>query len=130
MTGHMIILSSERARSDARRLCDIAPPGTTATFAQPRRSNDQNALMWTLLSAISRAKPMGRTMAPDKWKSLFLDAIGKKAEWVPSLDGESVVCAGYRSSRLTKSEMSDVIERIYQFGAEHGVVLSDEAEAA
>lgn len=129
MTGQTVILNSSHARSNARRLCDIAPPGTVATFRPARRTTAQNDLMWTLLSIISRAKPQDRTMAPDKWKGVFLDAIGKKPEWVPSLDGESVVCTGYRSSRLTKAEMSEVIEQIYAYGAEHGVDFSETANA-
>lgn len=129
MTGHTVILNSEQARVRARRLCDIAPPGTVATFKPARRTTAQNDLMWTLLSVIAAAKPQGRVMAADKWKSLFLDAIGKKPEWVPSLDGESVVCSGYRSSRLSKAEMSDVIEQIYSYGAEHGVSFDKAREA-
>lgn len=128
--GQTVILNSERARFNARRLIDLAPPGAVLNIREARRTNAQNDLMWALLGIVSRAKPQGRSMAPDKWKGVFLDAIGKKPEWVPSLDGESVVCTGYRSSRLTKAEMSEVIEQIYAYGTEHGVDFSEQAEAA
>jgi len=55
------------------------------------------------------------------WKALFMDMIDKKPSWEPNLDGTGVVCIGYKSSHLTKAEMSELIECIYAFGAEHGV---------
>lgn len=69
---------------------------------------------------IARAKPQGRELPTDKWKALFMDAIGIPADWEPGING-GVVNVGYRSSRLTKQQMSDLIEQMYAYGAEHGV---------
>ncbi|WP_185999967.1 recombination protein NinB [Novosphingobium lindaniclasticum] len=85
-------------------------------------------LLHAMLSDISRAKPMGRNLKPEIWKCLFLDAMGHQANWVLSLDGDGVVNTGFRSSRLTVAEMSDMIESLYAFGAEHGVEWSEPAE--
>lgn len=125
MNGQTIILASDRQRAMARRLIDLAPVNAVVNIREATRTLDQNAKMHAMLSDISRAKPQGRVMAPDKWKSVFMDAIDCKPDWVPSLDGESIVCTGYRSSRLTKGKMSDMIEQMYAYGAEHGVQWSE-----
>jgi hypothetical protein len=80
--------------------------------------------MWAMLSDIARAKPGGRDLTTDKWKALFMDAIGIPADWEPGING-GVVNVGYRSSRLTKEQMSDMIEQMYAYGAEHGVEWSE-----
>ena len=77
--------------------------------------------------ALDRAKPQGRELTTDKWKALFMDDIGIPADWEPGING-GVVNVGYRSSRLTKAQMSDMIERMYAFGAEHGVEWSEPEE--
>jgi len=127
MAGHTIILHSPRARFDAKALIDRAPPNAVVNVQEQRRTSDQNALMWTLLGYISRAKPQGRNYPPEIWKSLFMASCGHQVRWEPSLDGNGVVGVGYRSSRLRKSEMIDLIECIQAYAAEHGVELREEA---
>lgn len=127
MSGHTIILSGPRARHDAKALVDRSPPNAVVTFKEQRRTNDQNALLWTLLGYVSRAKPEGRAYPPEIWKSLFMASTGHQARWEPALDGNGVVAVGYRSSRLTKAEMSDLIEAIHEYSARHGIQFTEEA---
>jgi hypothetical protein len=111
---------------------DKAPDGFVVTLDEATRTNAQNDLMWVLLSDLSIAKPEGRSHPPKIWKCVFMDALpgdAFKALWVPSLDGESVVNTGHRSSKLTKAQMSDLIESIYAYGAEHGVRWTDQEAA-
>lgn len=93
--------------------------------AAPRRTTEQNSRLWAVLSEISRAKPQGRVMTPDQWKCVFIDALGIKANWVPSIDGTSVVNTGYRSSRLSKALMSDLFELMNSYCAEQGIELKE-----
>lgn len=118
--GQTIRLTGVGNRTIAHRWIDIAPHGAVVNIQEANRTNDQNAKMWAMLSDIARAKPQGRTLTTDKWKALFMDAIGIPADWEPGLNG-GVVNVGYRSSRLTKAQMSDLIEQMYAFGAEHDV---------
>jgi hypothetical protein len=127
---HKVILSTDFARDKALRLVGGAPQGWVITIAEPRRTLDQNALLWALLTDVSTAKPQGRFHTPEIWKDIFLDAIGIKADWVPSLDGSTVVNTARRSSKLSKSQMSELIECIYAYGAEHGVAWSGPQERA
>lgn len=122
-----IILSGDYRRSQARRLIDVAPPYAVVTIKPPTRTSDQNAKMWAMLSDVSRAKPEGRNYPAETWKSLFMAAVGKQARWEPALDGNGVVNVGYRSSRLTKDEMSELIECIAEYAARHGIEMKEAA---
>lgn len=125
-----VILNGAPAVLRAQHLLARAPRGSFMVISPPRRTSDQNRLFWARLSDISRAKPEGRDMPPDLWKSLFMAACGHRVRFEPGIDGEGVVPLGFRSSRLTKAEMSDLLECIAEYGARHGVRFSDEEEAA
>jgi hypothetical protein len=124
MIGQTIRLVSDQARKMAANMAFQAPHGSVANYRPPTRSNEQNSKMWAMLSDVARAKPEGRNLTTDKWKALFMDAIGIQADWEPGING-GVVNVGYRSSRLTKEQMSDLIEQMYAYGAEHGVEWSE-----
>jgi hypothetical protein len=131
MTGQTIILRGPSQRAIAHQLIERAPMDAVLNIREATRTNEQNDKMWAMLSDISRAKPLGRVLAPDRWKCLFMDDLGHKPVWEPGLDGDGVVNVGYKSSRLTKAQMSDMIERMYAYGAEHGVRWTEpKSEAA
>lgn len=120
-----VILSSPYNRRLAHTLVERAPVGAVVQVKAASRTNDQNARMWAMLSDISRAKPLGRIHNAETWKAIMMEMAGFKPKFVPSIDGNSVIVTGYKSSRLTKQEFSDLIEAMYAFGAEHGVVWSE-----
>lgn len=128
--SYRTILSSDFSRRRAIDLIVRAEDGWVAELREPRRTNAQNDLLWQLLTIVSLAKPMGRDHSPEVWKAIFMDALpgeSFKARWVPTLDGEGVVNTGFRSSKLGKAEFSELIESIYSFGAEHGIVWEEAA---
>lgn len=125
MTGQTVILSHPGARQKAHQLIERAPYRAVLNIRPETRSNEASAKMWCLLSDIARAKPMGRTLPAETWKCLFLDDLGHKPKWEPDLDGTGVVNTGYRSSRLTKAQMSDMIERLYAFMSENEIQSSE-----
>jgi hypothetical protein len=120
MAGQTIILAGARSRQTAHSLVDQAPERAVLTIAPPGRTLDQNALMWALLSDVSRAKPEGRCHTPDVWKELFMHACGHAVQFEMGLNGQPFP-RGFRTSRLRKDEMSDLIECIYEYGARMGV---------
>ena len=85
-----------------------------------------------MLSDIAAQLPWhGIKLRADDWKLLFLDALKRELRMVPNLDGTGFVNLGRSSSDLSKGEMSDLMELIAAFGAEHGVKFNDpEQEAA
>ena len=128
--GYRFRLTGELSRQRACQAIMGAPMGANAVIEPETRTLPQNAKMHAMLSDIALAKPMGRTLSPETWKCLLMDDLGFKPKWEPSLDGDGVVNTGYRSSRLTVAQMSDMIERMYAFGAEHGVEWSEPMQAA
>lgn len=124
MTGQTLVLGNPVARAAAHRLIDHAPDGFIAQVRPPRRTDAQNDKMWAMLSDISRAKPEGRRHTPEVWKTLFMAACGHEVQFVQGLDGNPFP-AGFRSSRLTKAEMADLITFIAAWGDEHGVRWTD-----
>lgn len=126
MSGQTIRLGNPYSRQQAHRLVDAAPDGSVLNIRAANRTTEQNSLLWALLSDVSRAAPGGRVMPPEIWKAVFMAACGHQCRFEPSLDGSGVVPIGFRSSRLSKVQMSELIESIYAFGAEHGVKWSAE----
>ena len=121
MIGQTIVLSSPAKRDGAKRLIDLAPPGAVVNVRKATRTTEQNARMWAMLSEISRAKPEGRELTPEVWKSLFMHALGHTQRFEMAIDGKGMVPVGFRSSRLTKEQMSDLMEIISEYGARHDV---------
>ena len=115
-----VILRGDVQRAMARRLIDAAPADAVVTIKPATRTSDQNARMWAMLSDVSRSKPGGRCHTPEVWKTLFMHALGHAVQFEMGLNGQPFP-TGFSSSRLTKSEMSDLMEFISAFGAERGV---------
>ena len=126
---HSVTLSTQYARERAHGLIDRAPPGYVVTIAEPKRTLDQNNFLWELLGDISTAKPLGRRHTPDDWKAIAMNACGWDCQFVEGLDGRPFPL-GFRSSKLTKSQMSSLIEWLLAFGAENGVKWTHEQKDA
>jgi hypothetical protein len=131
MSRAMIILNSPAERSRVAKWALTAPTGTRVEFKEAKRSTEQNARMWAMLTDISKqVKHQGRVYSPEDWKCLHMHALGHEVRFLPSLDGQSFVPIGYRSSELSKGEMTDLIELMFQWGAEHGVTFHDDRQEA
>jgi hypothetical protein len=115
-------------RTLAKQLIDAAPDRTVVTLAPETRTLDQNARLWAMLSDVARARPEGRTWPPETWKAAFMSALGHEVIWQPGIEGGAPFPAGFRSSRLTKAQMSDLIELVSAYGARHGVAWSEPRE--
>lgn len=124
------MILSGHSRHRAKALIDRAPDGFVLNIKQPTRTSAQNNLMWQFLSDISRAKPEGRTLTADVWKALFMHALDHSTRFEMALDGKGMVPVGFRSSRLSKEQMSDLIEVIREYAARHDINLDTHDEAA
>ena len=126
---HKVILRDDYSRKRAAALCLKAPAGFVATIAEPARTLEQNDKLWAMLTDISVAMPMGRRHTPDDWKAIFMNACGWECQFLEGLDGRPFP-QGFRSSKLTKAQMSSLIDFIQAFGDEHGVRWSEPQEIA
>ena len=124
MTTHLIVLGTRDQRDRAKRYIDQAPPGVLMKLSSTSRTLAQNDKLWVLLSEVSRQKPRGLRYTPEQWKCLFMHALSYEILYMEGLNGEPFP-AGFRSSRLSKAQMSDLIEFIYKWGAENGVEFNE-----
>ncbi|WP_353143308.1 recombination protein NinB [Paracoccus sp. (in: a-proteobacteria)] len=68
------------------------------------RTISQNAKMWACLTDIALAKPEGRAMSPEAWKSAFMSALGYEIIWQPGIDNSArTSCRTSGTCRPTRS---------------------------
>lgn len=131
MTTATVIITSAAERDKAARWLSKAPWLTRITFKTTKRTLPQNDRMWAMLTDVATQVPWhGLKLAPEDWKLLFLDALKRELRMVPNLDGNGFVALGRSSSDLTIEEMTDLIELIAAFGANHGVTFNEPQESA
>ena len=119
-----VILHGASQRNFAKALIDKAPAGAVLTIREATRTIDQNDCMWAMLSDVSRAMPDGRRHTPEVWKALFMHACGHAVQFEMGLNGQPFP-TGFRSSKMKKSEMADLLTFIRQWGDEKGVVWTE-----
>lgn len=127
----LVIISSNAERAKAAAWLAKAPFGTRVEFKRSKRSLPQNDRFWAMLTDVAEQLTWhGVKLSTDDWKLVFLDALKREVRMVPNLEGNGFVNLGRSSSDLTKEEMSDLMEIIAAFGAEHGVVFHDQEAVA
>jgi hypothetical protein len=118
------ILAHPEARRRAMAAVAEASEGFSVTVAPPTRNTAQNARLWALLTEISdQVEWHGQKLTKDEWKDVFTAGL-KRQKVVPGLDGGFVVL-GSSTSRMSKAELSDLMELISAFGAERGVEFAE-----
>lgn len=95
----------------------------------PRRSAEQNARLWAMLTDISRQVqwPVDgklQRLTPEEWKDVMTAGLTKTQRVAQGMEG-GFVMLGTRTSRMTVAEMCDLQSLMEAFGAEHGVRWSD-----
>ena len=133
MTRALVIIRTSADRDLICKWARAVPFGSRVEFKKPRRSLEQNALLWSRLTEVSRQVVWyGQNLTPEDWKDVFTASL-RKARVVPGIDGGSFVPLGMRTSDMTKEEMTALLDLIEAFGAERGVIFADapsEASAA
>jgi hypothetical protein len=126
MTRALLVISNAESRTRALRMVNGVPFGTRVEFKEAKRTLDQNAKMWAMLTELSIQKVhFGRRYPPDIWKCLMMHACGSEVQFIPSLDGSELIPWAYRSSDLSIEEMGELIEFMSAWGAENGVVFNE-----
>lgn len=126
----LVTLRNKADRERASRWIDKAPFGTRVEFKASKRSLPQNDRMWAMLTDVAmQLKWHSIGLTPDDWKLVFLDAMKREARFVPNIDGTGFVNLGRSSSDLSKEEMTELIELIFAFGAQHGVKFNEPENA-
>ena len=130
MSHCLLVLYGRASRDRACRLIEQAPEGTRLEVKGPRRSLPQNDKLWALLTDVScQVDWYGQKLTAEDWKDVFTASL-RKARVVPGLDAGSFVPLGMRTSDMSKSEFSDLLELIHAFAAERGVTFGNAGDLA
>ena len=122
MSRALIILNCQAARDRAIEWCKTLPDGFRLTYHEPKRSTDQNDLMWWLLTDMAKQlRWHDQKMSTEDWKLVFMAGLNQELRMVPNIAGNGFVNLGRSSSKLSTGEMADMITLIIAFGSEHGV---------
>lgn len=121
----IFVMSHELARQRAMQAVQDAPLGYCVRVTEPTRSLEANAKLWAMLNEISSQVIWhGRKLDAASWKHVFTSSL-KKMDVVPNLEGTGFVALGLSTSKMTKREMSDLIELIHAFAANNGVNFNE-----
>jgi hypothetical protein len=124
---HRVILNSQFARERAKKIIDQAPKGYVMEARELKRTLEQNDKMWAMLTDISVACPGGERFTPDDWKARIMQACGWDCQFLPGLLDGKPFPTGFKSSKMTKSQMSAMIDWMQAWGDEQGIPWSDES---
>ena len=127
MRATLFLFNAQQANSAIRSLWTDLKPWLISghrfeVVVRPeRRSTEQNAKLWAMLNEVAeQVEWYGQHLSAEEWKHVFTASL-KKQRVVPGLDGGFVVL-GLSTSRMSKAELSELIELINAFGAERGAM--------
>jgi hypothetical protein len=109
----------------------VAGHRVDVTVQPAKRSNSQNSKLHAMMGEIAAQKEWaGAKRDSETWKRLMVAAwcraTGDPVEFLPALDGKGVDIVFRRTSDMTRAEVSELIEFVACWGAEHGVVFRDD----
>lgn len=127
---HTFRLAHATARRLAAECVMQAPEGFIVTVQEPTRTLDQNAALHAALTDIARQIEWhGERMDVEDWKRLMCAAWARaerqSVTMVPALDGQGFDVLYRRTSRMTKKEVSSLLDYLHAWGTEQGVRWSD-----
>lgn len=129
MERRSYILSTRETRRTVAQIVGALERNWRVEIKAPRRSTDQNALMWAWLTAFAeQAEWAGKRRSTTEWKDLFTAAVkvaGGGVEAVPGLEG-GLMLLGLHTSDMTVAEMADLLTYMESKAAEWGVSLPRE----
>ena len=113
-------------RANAIKAVQEAHDGQVVTVSDPTRSGEQNNLLHALLTEVAaRMEWAGKRHDVETWKRLLVSAWcraeGKQMEILPALDGHGVDIVPARTSKLSKSECTSLIDYVHCWMAENEV---------
>lgn len=123
--ANTVRLVGDTQRAYAKRLIDEAPQGHVMKIAAETRRDAQNRKLWPMLADLQRQVPELATYNADDIKLRFLNLLGVEMRFLPALEGQGMFPVGLRSSTLTVEQFSSLVELLYKFGAEYGVIWSE-----
>jgi hypothetical protein len=134
VSRHALTLNGPKARALAHQGVDRAPDGYVLELREAKRTDEQNNALHGLVTQILKARPrhFGMKMTKESYKAVFMHALGREPTMVPNLEGDGFFPMGLSTSKLSKTEFSDLMEFILAWCAVEGIEVEhfDQQEAA
>lgn len=132
MSKQIFRLTNPHARLNAVQAVKQAPEGMICELKPRTRSLDANAKMWAMLGDISKQidwhlNGVAQKLTPEDWKDILSASLNQENRIAQGIRG-GFVMLGQRTSRMSVKEMSELIELMYAFGAEHDVKWSERVD--
>ena len=121
MKAKTVHLIGDTQRQHAKNLIDLAPAGYVVKIAEATRSDAQNRMMWPMIADLQKQVTGLSEFSADDIKCRFMHALGVEMRFLPALEGAGMFPVSMRSSLLTKSQFTGLIELMFEYGARHGV---------
>ncbi|HEY6009909.1 MAG TPA: recombination protein NinB [Nitrospirota bacterium] len=124
-----------RARDAACSAIRSAPDGYLVEVKEPTRNAEQNRALHALLADIVKARTLwaGREWDIDSWRAIFASAYARAVnlpvQTIPGLEGEFVALRP-STARMSKSELSALIDYVSAFCVKRNIPLRDTKHAA
>jgi hypothetical protein len=125
-----VYLTSPYARGKAQRLIAEAPDGYVCEIREANRTDEQNKILHAAIDDIRFQVPGAEQWSKEEWKLRFLHALRNETRFLPELDGNGMFPVGQRTSELSKTQFSALLDIVFEWGGRNGVVWSDQARAA
>lgn len=106
-----------------------APENFRVEIRERTRTLDQNSLLWSLLTILSKKLkwPVNGELefiTPEDWKDILSASLHQENRMTQGIRG-GFVMLGRSTSKMTVKEMTDLIELIYAFATDKGITLTD-----
>ena len=130
MSRLRFVLHTDLVRRNAVNAILAAKPESIVTVQGPQRTLPQNRKMHVMIQEVADQVDWdGARRSLDNWKRRFMDALDRhlshESEILSSLDGDGYVRLNRSTTDLSVAECEQMIELIFAFGANHGVIFHE-----
>jgi hypothetical protein len=125
---HKVILTNSFSRERFKKIVDQAPEGYVAEVRELTRSDVQNRKLHAMIEDLRQQIPGGDQFTKEDWKLRLMHALRNETRFLPELEGAGQFPVGQKTSTLSKTQFSALIEIIYAFGSKHDVVWSERSQ--
>lgn len=112
----------EAACADVRN----APDGWVCIVREETRSDEQNRKLHAMIADLRRQ--VSDEYSIEDWKLRLMQGLRNETRFLQELEGPGMFPVGQKTSTLSKSQFSALVEITFHYGAKHGVRWSDPAE--
>ena len=117
-------LNHSTARKRAVQAIQDSPDGYRVTIDPPGRTSEQNDRFHAMLQDVAEQKQWhGERLDIEEWKRLFSAAVFKE-KMLPGISGGIVIVPKF-TRRMSKGELSELMEFVSAWAVENGVRLND-----